>query len=1467
MRSKPIALGLLTLLVTAAFLATAPLPAKADGPYHTEIVTGNNPCQHTSLALDSAGRPRMSYYDSVNHALKYTSWNGASWDTASVASIENGGDTSLALDASGNPRICYLDWSNLWYASWNPGTGWTIEPLDGPDVGQYPSLALDASGNPRASYYDQGNGSLKYASWNGASWDKVTVDTGDVGLFTSLALDAFGHPRISYYDQLNGNLNYASWNGSPYWDTATVDSEGDVGLGTSLALDASGNPRICYVDSTYASLKYASWNPGTFWSSTTVDAASTTASAMSPSLALSPSGNPCVGYIGENHRLKYSSFSGSSWSTATVDFSALGDYPSMRLNNSGRPMFGYVDTGSGPGLLKFACVPPDITALTPDNGIRGQAVAITDLEGSGFCGTPTVELRKAGSTSIGATGVTVNPAGTKITCTFDIPGDAAAGPWNLSVQNPDGFGGIMANPFTVFAPPNVSTGGADSVTATSALLNGSIDGNGGKDADQRGFTYRKRGDSTWTEITESHGPYPPGVYALPISNLDPGTYYDFVARAHNPAGWGEGTVQSFRTQRTTPVVTTGAADTITTTGARFNGDVTSTGGADVTSRGFIYRKVGVSTWSVWTESPGPFAPGAFSHAISGLDPNTTYEFASVAGNAQGSANGSTLNFKTDTALPGVTTSGSDNVTINSARLSGNMTANGGEDADQRGFQYRRQGESEWTDAYESSGPYAPGAFTRDLSGLDPNTTYQFKARAHNSAGWADGDVLTFTTGVGLPTAATDEADNISTSGARLNGEVTYIGGEECDQQGFAYRKLGESAWTNWSRSSGPYGTGGYSHTVTGLDPNTVYEFVARAHNSAGWGGGLPRTFTTNVAVPAVTTDAAFDFTASGARLNAEMTSNGGQDADQRGFLYRRQGDSAWTQWSESAGPFGVGEYYHVVTGLDPNTIYQFKAQVYNSAGSAQGSMLTFTTEVALPVVTTDGADNVTTTGARLNAEMTANGGEDADQRSFAYRRQGDSTWTQWSESAGPYGVGEYYHVVTGLDPNTTYQFKAQVHNSAGWSYGAPLTFRTDSEPVPPTGSTWYLAEGSTAWGFETYISVVNPNSAAVTVDLTYMPAGEPNRTQTITMVPNSRATVYPKEFLGEKDFSTKATCREGLIIAADRDMEWTGPGSSTPEDHSSIGVTTPAQTWYLPEGSANWGFETWLLIQNPNATTAHCQVTYMIEGGGSQTVDHQVDPNSRASVNMATDIGQKDAAIKVQSDVPVVPERSMYRNNRREGSDSIGTTTPTTDFYLAEGSSAWGFTTYVVVQNPNSTPSQVNVSFMTSSGPKSYSGNPVATPANSRITIRVNDTLPNTDFSTHVTADKPIVAERSMYWNSGTGEACHDSIGLSAPHTIFFLPDGQAGSDVETWTLVQNPNATAVTVKLTYMDSNGGVKTVTDSIPANTRKSYNMADAGVSGMNAIQVSSQTAGKKIMVERSMYFYNRGAGTDTIGAFED
>jgi hypothetical protein len=97
------------------------------------------------------------------------------------------------------------------------------------------------------------------------------------------------------------------------------------------------------------------------------------------------------------------------------------------------------------------------------------------------------------------------------------------------------------------------------------------------------------------------------------------------------------------------------------------------------------------------------------------------------------------------------------------------------------------------------------------------------------------------------------------------------------------------------------------------------------------------------------------------------------------------------------------------------------------------------------------------------------------------------------------------------------------------------------------------------------------------------------------------------------------------------------------------------------------------------------------------------------------------------------------------------------------------------------------------------------------------------------------------------------------------LPDGQTSEGRETYTLVQNPNGSDVTVSISYLTETGhGDVTLTDVIKACSRKTYDMSERIGSGRASIEVAGA---KPIMVERAMYWSDRGFGTDTSGGFAE
>jgi hypothetical protein len=129
--------------------------------------------------------------------------------------------------------------------------------------------------------------------------------------------------------------------------------------------------------------------------------------------------------------------------------------------------------------------------------------------------------------------------------------------------------------------------------------------------------------------------------------------------------------------------------------------------------------------------------------------------------------------------------------------------------------------------------------------LDPDGTHTFlNVEADHKID------VTFAANIILTTVTTDEANNITQTGATLNGKITDTGGENADARGFQYRKKGTSTWTE-STESGSFAADSFKRDVSGLSAGTVYEFMAIAHNSAGGANGSTSTFTTVSPTPTV----------------------------------------------------------------------------------------------------------------------------------------------------------------------------------------------------------------------------------------------------------------------------------------------------------------------------------------------------------------------------------------------------------------------------------------------------------------------------------------------------------------------------------------------------------------------------------------------------------------------------------------
>jgi len=183
-------------------LAYATLAAGPGGDmWRYDVIDSGDVGRNVAIALDSADRPTVSYYDSAGDALKVATLVGGVWTTETVA--EGGNHGSIAIGPDDQPRVSYSVESQLYYAQRSGGL-WQIEPvgLPGSLWVTDTSLALDSSGAAHIAYCLDDNiaGHIRYARWAGANnWIIEPVADGDmVDSPRALALDSAGRPYLAY---------------------------------------------------------------------------------------------------------------------------------------------------------------------------------------------------------------------------------------------------------------------------------------------------------------------------------------------------------------------------------------------------------------------------------------------------------------------------------------------------------------------------------------------------------------------------------------------------------------------------------------------------------------------------------------------------------------------------------------------------------------------------------------------------------------------------------------------------------------------------------------------------------------------------------------------------------------------------------------------------------------------------------------------------------------------------------------------------------------------------------------------------------------------------------------------------------------------------------------------------------------------------------------------------------------------
>jgi hypothetical protein len=199
-----------------------------------------------------------------------------------------------------------------------------------------------------------------------------------------------------------------------------------------------------------------------------------------------------------------------------------------------------------------------------------------------------------------------------------------------------------------------------------------------------------------------------------------------------------------------------------------------------------------------------------------------------------------------TDTPTVTTQAVGDIGTTTATGNGNITDLGTPNPTAHGVCWDTAGNPTLADNSADEGAAsATGAFTSNMTGLSPNTTYYVRAYATNTAGTSYGNEVNFTTDPQAPTVTTQAVSNITTTTATGNGNITDLGGPNPTAHGVVWNTTGTPTLADSSTNEGAAGsTGPFTSDITGLSPNTTYYVRAYAINTVGTAYGNEVNFTT-----------------------------------------------------------------------------------------------------------------------------------------------------------------------------------------------------------------------------------------------------------------------------------------------------------------------------------------------------------------------------------------------------------------------------------------------------------------------------------------------------------------------------------------------------------------------------------------------------------------------------------------------
>jgi hypothetical protein len=373
-------------------------------------------------------------------------------------------------------------------------------------------------------------------------------------------------------------------------------------------------------------------------------------------------------------------------------------------------------------------------------------------------------------------------------------------------------------------------------------------------------------------------------------------------------------------------------------------------------------------------------------------------------------------------------------------------------------------------------PEAPGLATgklgeaveQGLTGLEPSTAYAVCLAARNPGeeGWTVGNSVPFKTLPAPPSIAEPPVTGVAPTEARLEGLMNPNNQPtECHVQYGTEASLKTSTTVPCEPETlEGYGDQG-SLVLSGLTQATTYYYRVVAKNASGEvESAAIEHFTTGTPEPPEASKVV-PVTATEATLKGVLNPRHAGEAGTYEFVYQQSasecqggGEKKAPEPAETAaGNEKEATKEVTVTGLEPGTTYTFCLLAKNTAEEpAVSTPVMFTTLAVVPTITDEFTSGVEGTVATLHASIDPGGASTSYHFEYLTEKQfqanGETfTGATTTPESPPVGADNAEHpaeaALTGLQPGTTYRYRAVASNAKSLAGGTPGPEATFTMPA------------------------------------------------------------------------------------------------------------------------------------------------------------------------------------------------------------------------------------------------------------------------------------------------------------------------------------------------------------------------------------------------------------------------------------